>query len=140
MTLHGGGVFPEQMEAGQFTRVVGTFDVTLDESGGTQAFTLDVIDGGTPGKAPARTDPQVCRAFNESGEGDGGVYDSFLADVRALVADRSPAATSQVYQEVRARWIESPRVWWAMLAHELTMQTTDVSGDQIVGACVEYWQ
>ncbi|KRC36941.1 hypothetical protein [Oerskovia sp. Root22] len=140
MAFFGGGVFPDQVESHQFVRLVGTFDVTLDESGATPTFTLDVVAGGTPSTAPAATDPHVCRAFNESLEGDGGVYDSFLADARTLVADRSPAATSQVYREVRARWIESPRVWWALLAHELTMQTTDVGGDQIVGACVEYWQ
>ncbi|MHA7135495.1 hypothetical protein [Oerskovia turbata] len=136
MTLHGGARF---WSGDSFSRLLGTYDVTVDTSGAVPAFTLQVVDGGTPGAAPPTKDPEMCRAFRE-GEGTSSVYTSFETDVYALADDLSPASASSVHQAARARWVEAPRFWWAVQMHEVIIRDSGEGGDFVNGACAEYWE
>lgn len=97
LIVRGGKKFMDHPEDGQsFARLVGTYSVTLDDSGGTPTFTLQVVDGGTPAEPPASTDEAVCTAYFDVMNGVEGASDATsLAldeDLLALAADTAPAA------------------------------------------------
>lgn len=144
LIVRGGKKFMDHPEDSQsFARLVGTYSVTLDDSGGTPTFTLQVVDGGTPAEPPASTDEAVCTAYFDVMNGVEGASDATsLAldeDLLALAADTAPAASSAIYGDVRSRWVDSPRVWWALVRSVDLMRTVDLAGDSIVGACSVFW-
>ena len=115
MDVHGGALFSDAFTSGwPSSRLVGTYDVTLDESGDRPTFTLRVLDGGTPATAPPTRDDEICRAITDSVAASSAYPADLAADLRYLVDHPVPDDRSPRYDEIRARWIDSPRVWWAM--------------------------
>ncbi|RXR25023.1 hypothetical protein EQW78_06065 [Oerskovia turbata] len=144
LVVHGGRKFIDHPEDAQsFARLVGTYSVTLDDSGGTPTLVLQVVDGPTPTEPPASTDEAVCAAHFDSLNGVEGASSATVSaweeDVLALYDATEPAATSSVYPEIRSRWIDSPRVWWAAVTTADVMRTTGFGGDALVGACSVFW-
>ena len=118
MTVHGGALFSDSDTATSWpsNRLVGTYDVTLDESGKIPTFVLQVIDGGTPDVAPPTRDREICGAINDARVTSGTFPENLQADLDYLVGHPADF-TSQRYAEIRARWVDSPRVWWALSLH-----------------------
>ncbi|MFF2623877.1 DUF4232 domain-containing protein [Oerskovia jenensis] len=145
MSVHGGAFFDDTLpQVGmngslEFERLLGTFDVTLDESGAVPAFVLQVVDGGAPDTAPPTKDREVCRAFDEYGRSSEGLYPPMAADLAILSDVSLPAAESARYAEIRDRWVESPRVWWSMVGYYQALRAGYPTGDGIVGACIGHW-
>ncbi|OCI29562.1 hypothetical protein [Oerskovia enterophila] len=139
LALHGGASFADRSANGlALSRLVGTYDVTVDDTGTTPTVTLQVVDGGTPDKAPTSTDGAVCAAYADAMNGvdtSGGALATYDDDLAALAADAAPAADSVLYREIRSRWIESPRIWWSIVHGVETMRTMDVGGDALAQAC-----
>ncbi len=139
MSLHGGAKFSDTDQAGYvFTRLIGTFDVTLDTTAPLPTFTLEVVDGTTPDVAPPSKDKKLCTTFAQ-GEGPSNTYSAFASDLVTLTSDDKAAITSPVYQTIRARWVEAPRVWWALQSHEVLARNSGDGGDLINAACLRYW-
>ncbi|MFJ2299331.1 hypothetical protein [Oerskovia paurometabola] len=136
LELEGGAVFTD---AG-FSRLMGTYAVTENSSGQVPTFALRVLDGGTPKAAPATTDRETCRAFRSTEDTTTSVYEAFSTDIYALAADLRPAVSSPEYQEIRSRWLDAPRFWWAVQAHGKLVRDSDLGGDFVNGACGEYWE
>jgi hypothetical protein len=145
MSVHGGAFFTDELpdtglnSSQAFERLLGTFDVTLDESGSVPTFVLQVVDGGTPATAPPTTDRETCRAFDENRRTSDVPWPRMDADLDALAAFPGPAAESPRYPEIRARWIDSPRFWWAMQGYYHALRAGEPTGDAIVVACIGHW-
>lgn len=136
MEVQGGTVFTE----GEiFSRLVGTYAVTMTTSAEVPTFVLDVLDGGTPSIAPATTDREVCEAFKTDDDTTSSVYDAFVADLYTLAADLRPASSSPIHKEIRSSWIDAPRFWWALQSHEVLVRNSGTAGDFVNAACGEYW-
>ncbi|MFD6093742.1 hypothetical protein ACFWGN_16620 [Oerskovia sp. NPDC060338] len=140
MTVRGGALFSDDLRSSySFGRLMGTYDVTLDDSQAGQSFTLQVVDGGTPGTAPATKDEEVCQAFDAHLRAAGTLLPAMDTDLTYLIDHPVPAGASQEYAEIRAQWIESPRVWWAMVGYVAANRAGDPAGDAINAACLGYW-
>jgi hypothetical protein len=141
LELHGGALVPDDLQDWEsFSRLLGTFTATFDGSGAKPIITLQEIVGATPVAPPAALeDRAVCSAFESSLNGTGEVSAIAQADVVALAADPARAVDSSVYREIKARWIASPRVWWAIQSSAETIRNWHLGGDAIMGACGGYW-
>ncbi|MGW6003509.1 hypothetical protein ACWFNS_00825 [Oerskovia enterophila] len=136
MTLYGGAAFTDsQPEAYTFKRYMGLYDVTLDESGPKPTFTLQIVAGGTPQEAPPTRDELVCRSLWPKTAEQQSINDALEADLDYLMENHVAAVDSPRYNEVRARWIDSPRNWWWMLSHVWTTTVHNAGGDAVIGAC-----
>lgn len=134
------GVFMETVGSSVFTQLVGTYSVTMDDPEGTPTFTLKAIPGGAAAAPPASTDTEVCVAFRDSLDNDAsGVTKDVDDAIERLANDPAPAAESAIYAEIRARWIDSPRVWWAIQSSAFTNRVYSLGGDAIVSACADEW-
>ena len=137
LELHGGTVFHA---SAAFPRIVGTYVVTMNTSAEVPTFVLEVLDGGTPSTAPPTADRDVCTAFRtQDGSAPSSVYETFASDLEALAADLRPAGSSQIHHEVRSRWVDAPRFWWALQSHEVLTRDTGDGGDFVNAACQDYW-
>jgi len=130
MDVHGGALFSDALTSDwPSNRLVGTYDVTLDESGERPTFALRVVDGGTPATAPPTRDGEICAAITDAVATSFAYPADLTADLQYLVDHPVPDDRSPRHDEIRARWIDSPRVWWAMQidAASGSVKTTPVS-------------
>lgn len=136
MEVHGGSLFSDAFTSSwPSNRLVGTYEVVLDESGDQPTFTLRVLDGGTPATAPPTRDGEICEAITESVTTRSAYPADLAADLRYLVDHPVPGDRSPRHDEIRARWIDSPRVWWAMQIDVATRSIDPVPLAKILQVC-----
>jgi hypothetical protein len=133
---HGGALFSDALTSlWPSARLVGTYHVTLDESGERPRFILQATEGGTPATAPPTRDREVCEAIRASVAADAAYPAELAADLRYLLDHPVPQGTSPRHGEIRARWIDSPRVWWAMQIDVATQKPDPAPHSMIAKVC-----
>ncbi|MFJ2299329.1 hypothetical protein [Oerskovia paurometabola] len=133
---HGGALFSDASTSSwPSDRLVGTYDVTRDESGGRPRFVLRVVDGGTPATAPPTRDREICEAITASVNAESAYPADLAADLRYLLDHPEPGDRSPRHAEIRARWIDSPRVWWAMQIDVATQAADPSPNSKIAQVC-----
>lgn len=110
----------------EWFRVSGQFSVEPreDEHGVSTVFVLTELERTIPS---AETDEELCAADDTELR--------IVEDARRLVAE------PQEYEALRAAWIDSPRLWWAVksTAENLVVSEGTASGDGVTVACEEFW-
>ncbi|MET4224025.1 hypothetical protein [Oerskovia enterophila] len=145
MSVVGGAFFADEVppkgwnHSLPFERLLGTYEVTLDESGAVPTFVLQIVEGSAPDAAPPTDDRATCQTFDEYLRTTEDLWPKMDQDLTALASVPLPAAQSPEYFEIRARWIGSPRVWWAMSGYYQALRAGEPTGDGINGACIGFW-